>query len=115
MAHLRAFVLQYPPNVIRKPSTLPAMRSTRTALTGLRPLVRVNSVLEVPDDTIPPLISFSDLEILHHRLLATGKQEALGYIKWVCKAYEGALRARRDATMRAVPSDQGDQTLPVDL
>lgn len=115
MAHLRAFVSQYPPNVIRKPPTLPAMRSTRTALTGLRPLVRVNSVLEVPDDTIPPLISFSDLEILHHRLLATGKQEALGYIKWVCKAYEGALRARRDATMRAVPSDQGDQTLPVDL
>jgi len=101
LTHLRAFVSHYPPSAVRQPSALPAMRSTRTALNGARPLVRFTTATEVPDDTIPPLIGFSELEILHQRLVAAGKTEALGYVKYVCKTYEGALRSRRDATMRA--------------
>ncbi|THH17492.1 hypothetical protein EW146_g3327 [Bondarzewia mesenterica] len=98
---LRAFVTRYPPVAIREPPTIPAMRSTRTTLTGAHPLVRLTSATEVPDDTVPPLIGYSNLELLHHRLVVAGRTEALNYVKWVCKAYEGALRMRRDATMRA--------------
>jgi hypothetical protein len=46
---------------------------------------------------------FTDLEILHHRLVATSMKAGIGYIKYISKAYEWALRGRRDAAMRARP------------
>jgi len=63
--------------------------------------VRLTSAVHVPDDTVPPLLTFSSLEILHHRLIAAGNKQALGYVKYVCKAYEYALRIRREETMKA--------------
>ncbi|PFH49299.1 hypothetical protein AMATHDRAFT_81368 [Amanita thiersii Skay4041] len=105
--HIRSFVSKYPPKSLRQPFSLPpslsiaAMRSTRTALVGARPLVRLTSPAELPDDHVPPFLMFKDVEILHHRLAAS---EQIGYIKWVCKAYEWALRNRRHDTIRAAPS-----------
>jgi hypothetical protein len=64
----------------------------------------MTSTVEVPDDNVPPLLTFEDLEILHHRLVATGRRKEIGFLKYVCKAYEGALRARRDGTMKAEPA-----------
>ncbi|KAI0045173.1 hypothetical protein FA95DRAFT_1607917 [Auriscalpium vulgare] len=105
LAHLRGFMLRYPPTAVRVPAALPAMRSTRTALVGTRPLVRLSSALDVPDDTVPPLIGFADLEILHHRLVARGDRDGIAFVKYVCHAYQGALKARRAATLlgRALP------------
>lgn len=95
--HLRTFVARYPPVVLREPNPLPAMRSTRTVLEGARPLVRLTSALDVPDDTVPPLLGWADLEILHHRLVAAGRTDGVRYVKWVCKAYEDPARAREIA------------------
>jgi hypothetical protein len=100
---VRSFVERYPPPAVRVPAPKPAFRSTRTALVGARPLVRMTSSTEVPDDTVPPLLTFSDVEILHHRLVSERKLREIGYLKYVCKAYEGALRARRDTAMKATP------------
>lgn len=100
MACLREFANKYPPqHLVRQPTPpMPDFRSTRTSLVGARPLVRLTSNADVPDDNVPPFLTFADIEVLHHRLVASERQSAweqIGYIKWLCKAYEWALRVRR--------------------
>ncbi|KAI0733870.1 hypothetical protein BC629DRAFT_1571720 [Irpex lacteus] len=107
---VRDFVNTYPPSAIRTTVERPSLLSTRTSLVGARPLVRLMSSAEVPDDTVPPLLTFTEVEALHHRLVATRREKDIKYLKWVCKSYEGALRARRDAVMRAQPA-KGEEDL----
>ncbi|KAF7978170.1 hypothetical protein HWV62_1360 [Athelia sp. TMB] len=103
VAQVKSFTDRYPPIVVNNaPIKLP-FQSTRTVLLGARPLVRMTPATELPDDTVPPILTFPDIELLHHRLVAMGKKKEIGFLKWTCKAYEGSLRARRDATMRAEP------------
>jgi len=45
------------------------------------------------------LLTFADIEVLHHRLVAADDWRSLAYVKWVCKTYEGALRKRREAAL----------------
>ncbi|KAH8112058.1 hypothetical protein DFH11DRAFT_1879420 [Phellopilus nigrolimitatus] len=103
LALVRRFVAAHPPGAVGAPRPKPAMRASRTALFAARPVVRLTSASEVPDDGVPPLLTFRDLELLHHRLVAAGaaRGATVGYLKWVCKTYEGALRRRRDLTIRA--------------
>jgi hypothetical protein len=68
----------------------------------------MTSTVQVPDDKVPPLLTFTDLEVLHNGLVAANKRDMIGYIKFVCKAYEGALRMRRDMTMRSEPVHTDD-------
>ncbi|KAG6811394.1 hypothetical protein H0H92_007638 [Tricholoma furcatifolium] len=111
MHHLRAFAAHYPPSDLRTPASKPAMRSTRTVLVGERPLVRMTSGVEVPDDHVPPLIMFDDIEVLHHRLVATRSAANIKYVKWICKSYEGALRARRQAALSMKPGIDEEESL----
>jgi hypothetical protein len=101
---VKAFAERYPPSDIRQPAQKLSLQSTRTVLHGARPLVRMVSTVELPDDTVPPLLTFADVEILHHRLVVAGRKDAIGYLKYICKAYEGALRLRRDLAMQAEPA-----------
>ncbi|KZP12343.1 hypothetical protein FIBSPDRAFT_799096 [Athelia psychrophila] len=103
VAQVKSFTNRYPPVVMRSPPAKLPFQSTRTVLLGARPLVRMTSATELPDDTVPPILTFTDIELLHHRLVAMGKTKDVGFLKWACKAYEGGLRIRRDATMRAEP------------
>ncbi|KAF8658409.1 hypothetical protein AX16_001962 [Volvariella volvacea WC 439] len=104
LTHVRAFFALYPPSAIRQFDPKLSISSTRTVLTGNKPLVRMTGTSEIPDDRVPPLLTFGDLEILHHRLVAAGDREnAIGYLKYVSKAYEWALRVRRDEAMKAKP------------
>ncbi|OSD03651.1 hypothetical protein PYCCODRAFT_1387874 [Trametes coccinea BRFM310] len=100
---VRAFVELYPPHAVKHAPPRPALRSTETALHAPRPLVRVFSPAEVPDDAVPPLLSFPELEALHHRLVVAGDRQGIKYVKWVTASYEGALRRRRAAAVRAEP------------
>lgn len=105
LACLRAFVARYPPSDVRELSSTatqrPDMRSTRVSLAASnRPLVRLTTALDVQDDDVPPLLTFEDMEVLHHRLVAAGDRRSLAYVKWVCKAYEGALRKRREMALQ---------------
>ena len=61
----------------------------------------MTSETEVPDDHIPPLMSFRDISVLHHRLMDEDRTEDIKYVTWLCKAYEWALRVRRDAALKA--------------
>lgn len=76
------------------------MRATRVSLADRgRPLVRLTTPLDVQDDRVPPLLVFADVEALHHRLVAADDLRGVAYVKWACKAYEGALRRRREAAL----------------
>ncbi|KAI8990403.1 hypothetical protein BD414DRAFT_483529 [Trametes punicea] len=109
---VRTFVERYPPDVIKQANPKPALRSTRVALQAPRPLVRLFTPVEVPDDTVPPLLSFPEVELLHHRLVTVGDEKNIRYLKWVCMAYAGALRRRQEATLRAEPvSDTGSTAM----
>ncbi len=61
----------------------------------------MTTTVDVPDDGVPPLLTFNDLEVLHHRLVAYEMHKEVGYVKWVAKAYEWMLRVRRDEGFRA--------------
>jgi len=79
------------------------MRATRVSLADSgRPLVRLTTPLDVQDERVPPLLVFADVEALHHRLVAAGDLRGVAYVKWACKAYEGALRRRREAALLKV-------------
>jgi hypothetical protein len=103
---LRAFVARYPPHTVRVTTPhhaeqkLREMRATRVGLADRgRPLVRLTTPLDVQDERVPPLLVFADVEVLHHRLVAAGDLRGIAYVKWVCKAYEGELRRRREAAL----------------
>lgn len=86
----------------------PPILSTRVTLTNpkssdtatAKPLVRLTSAVGPRDDRVPPIIGFSDVELLHHRLVALKRFDAVGYVKWVCEAYRGTLRKRKEAVLR---------------
>jgi len=114
LACLRAFAARYPPSAVRESSSpqtaqggirgrgRPDMRAMRVSLAARdRPLVRLTTVLDEQDDDVPPLLTFADVEVLHHRLVAAGDLRGLAYVKWVCKTYEGALHKRREETLKA--------------
>ncbi|KAJ6554578.1 hypothetical protein B0H19DRAFT_995031 [Mycena capillaripes] len=109
--HIKAFAHRYPPSHLYERRSKAGFRSTRTALVGVRPLVRLTAPNEVPDDTVPPLLLFNDLEILHHRLVAASMRQGIGYVKYISKAYEWALRGRRDAAMKARPERSSAQSI----
>lgn len=104
---VKAFAEAYPPSRITRPTPKDSLRSTRTTLVGARPLVRFTSTTDVPDDAVPPLLTFMDLEVLHHKLVAAGHREGIAYLTWLCKAYKGALSRRREASIKAEPVDEG--------
>ncbi|TFK29156.1 hypothetical protein FA15DRAFT_664477 [Coprinopsis marcescibilis] len=111
---VRAFSKRYDPSAVRERAPKPFLRSTKTVLVGAKPLVRMTSATEVPDDFVPPMLLFKDVEVLHHRLVAKRRHKDVGYLKWVCKAYEWALRVRRDESFRDHPKAPISQ-LPVAL
>ena len=115
----------YPPNALLTPptATKPPLRSTRTILSnsdqnakslaiprlptasilsaiGGRPLVRLTSDTEVVDDSVPPFLSFKDVELLHHRLIVAKRPADVKYLTWLLKSYSGSLRRRRERTLQ---------------
>ncbi|KAL0062028.1 hypothetical protein AAF712_011106 [Marasmius tenuissimus] len=113
--HVRSFTSQYPASLARsRVPSKPDYRSMRVSLEAARPLVRLTTSMDVPDDGVPPFLMFEDVEVLHHRLVAMGKTNDIGYLKYVCKSYEWALRVRRDEVLRKKPvhggNDVGDRS-----
>ncbi|KAF9054155.1 hypothetical protein BJ165DRAFT_1436534 [Panaeolus papilionaceus] len=103
LAQLRRFAAEYPASALRQPAPKHPSRSSRVSLAAARPLVRFIPPSEVPDDHVPPLVTFRDMEVLHHRLIDEERPQDIKYLTWLCKSYEWALRGRRDAAMKQKP------------
>ncbi|KAL1745339.1 hypothetical protein HDZ31DRAFT_63265 [Schizophyllum fasciatum] len=110
VTQIRQFVERFPASAVRAHDPSLAARPTRTVLAGERPLVQNMARTDIPDDSVPPLLTFKDVEIVHHRLVDLTRslgpsiraraEKDIKYLKYVLKAYEWALRVRRDETMR---------------
>jgi hypothetical protein len=48
----------------------------------------MTGVMEVPDDNVPLLMTFRDLEILYHQLIGEVRVKDVKYVTWLCRAYE---------------------------
>lgn len=74
---------------------------------------------EVGDDTVPPMIEWSDVEILHQRLVKksgsfVGVEERRGkvvkeikWLTWLVRCYKEGLRARRDRGLTGHVKEKG--------
>ncbi|KAI5986023.1 hypothetical protein EDC04DRAFT_2826576 [Pisolithus marmoratus] len=85
-------------------SSLPPTLTTTPSHSMAKPLVRLTSAVGPKDDRVPPIIGFSDVELLHHRLVALRRKKDVGYIKWVCEAYKGLLKKRRERVLKGAPT-----------
>lgn len=81
-------------------SSLLPIPTTAPSHSVAKPLVRLTSAVGPKDDRVPPIIGFSDVELLHHRLVALRRTKDVGYVKWVCEAYKGLLRQRRERVLK---------------
>ncbi|KAH9922200.1 uncharacterized protein B0H18DRAFT_1018488 [Fomitopsis serialis] len=109
---VQSFAARYPPGRLLRVEPKHPLRSSRSVLEGARPLVRLSSSVDIPDDTVPPLLTFTDLEVLHSRLVRSDDKASIRYVKWLCKTYEGYLRRRRDAAMFVAPPKQRPGAVP---
>ncbi|KAI6031018.1 hypothetical protein EDC04DRAFT_2898301 [Pisolithus marmoratus] len=64
------------------PSSLLPTLTTTPSHSVPKPLVRLTSAVGPKDDRVPPIVGFSDVELLHHRLVASCRTEDVGYAKW---------------------------------
>lgn len=127
MERVRQFAQTFPPKALLTlpTSTKPPLRSTHTILStpdqsaktpaiptssassllssiGGRPLVRLTSEAELVDDSVPPFLTFKDVEFLHHRLIAENRLDDVKYLTWLLRSYSGSLRIRRELTLQQV-------------
>ena len=125
MERVRLFAGTFPPKALLTlpTSTKPPLRSTHTTLStsdqysktaaiptpsassilsniGGRPLVRLSSDTELVDDSVPPFLTFKDVEFLHHRLIIANRLNDAKYLTWLVKSYSGSLRKRREGTLQ---------------
>lgn len=98
------FTSLYPPADIKDPTSFSrALPSSRVLLLGAKPLVRLTTNSQIPDGSIPPSLSFEDVEALHHRLVGAGRKKDVGRVHYWCMAYEGAGRRRREHALGVKP------------
>ncbi|EJD05047.1 uncharacterized protein FOMMEDRAFT_105285 [Fomitiporia mediterranea MF3/22] len=116
MQLVRSFETIYTPRAVASPALSPSyheknnrrLKSASSLLVAKRPLVRLTTTTEVQDDTVPPLLTPRDLELLHHRLVvaaagASGRDRKadIDFLTYLGNAYMGSLRKRRDRTIQA--------------
>jgi hypothetical protein len=101
MRLVREFQERYPPDVISE-NLNPDLQMiiSKPGLEGPRPLVRFSERGLVIDDSVPPALTFTDIEILHHRLTTAEpgggpRKRDLDYLTWLTRAYAGRLKDRR--------------------
>ena len=66
----------------------------------------MTSSTEIGDDTIPPILTFHNVELLHHRLVVLEDTKSIKRLDYVLRCYSGLVRARRKANMRTDPVTQ---------
>jgi hypothetical protein len=97
---LRDFFDNYNPRSVRIPKPQSPLRSARVQLYAHKPIIRLISPTEVPDDKVPPLLTFTDVSALHQRLVLEGREKDIKFLKYVCVSYECNLKKRRELSLK---------------
>ena len=56
---------------------------------------------EVGDDTVPPMLTFRDVEALHLKLVMKENVKGVRSLTFVIESYAGSLRMRRKSSLTA--------------
>lgn len=72
-----------------------AVLQTYTATPTTPFQIRMTDPTATPESDIPPVMLWNDLDVVHQRLAREGRRKDIGWLTWVCKSYEVALRKRR--------------------
>lgn len=98
---VREFQELYPPDMVSE-NLNPDLQVivSKPGLEGPRPLVRLSERGLVNDDSVPPALTFTDVELLHHRLMTAGpggesRKKDIDYLTWLTSAFAGRLKDRR--------------------
>lgn len=97
MQLVREFAEMYPPPRMRIPQELSHLRNTKMSLLAKQPLVRLSAPTDVADDTVPPMLLFPSVSLLHHRLVVAERPREIAYLTWLTTSYKAELTRRRDS------------------
>ncbi|KIM29206.1 hypothetical protein M408DRAFT_23013 [Serendipita vermifera MAFF 305830] len=95
MALVRRFEEIYPPSDAKANLSPEMPTESRVVLAGARTLVRTNPRGLIDDDSVPPILAFTDVATLHKALLHAQRSEDVGYLTYLLHAYAGGVRDRR--------------------
>ena len=108
------FYRRFPPANARPPPPKEVYDSFKPTLEDVgRPTIRLTTPHEIPDDTVPPILRFRDVEILHQRLVLAEATQTINRLTWMLKNYDGALRTRMKSTITTPAPDQSETHLAV--
>lgn len=65
------------------------------ALAGPRTLIKMSQRSLVDDDSVPPILVFTDVATLHNSLVRKERVDDVGYLTWLLHTYAGGVRDRR--------------------
>lgn len=76
-----------------------------------RPLVQMVSPTLVADPSVPPWLSFNDIDALHQRLLPLQRWSDVEYLTWLTRAYGGGVRRRRETALVGLGGKRREKTV----
>src|SRR5271169_598527 len=104
---VRLFEKTYPPSD-SKSNLCPDMPTgSRVVLEGPRTLLKVTPRGLIDDDSVPPILVFTDVAPLHKALLQKTRTKDLGYLTYLLHAYAGGVRDRRGMNLLVKDVNEG--------
>lgn len=80
---------------------------SRVALAGPRTLIKANPRGLVDDDSVPPILVFTDVAALHKALLQARRTKDIGYLTYLLHSYAGGVRDRRGMNLLVADVKEG--------
>lgn len=120
---VKQFHTMFPPSALKKTSApISAYDSTRVVLTipspssatkeSIAPPLRRPLLPPLPtplqtSSSIPPILTFADVEVLHQRLVREEDGRGVRWLGWIVRSYVGVLRGRRMGGMSGGVKKEG--------
>ncbi|KAG8788721.1 hypothetical protein FRC19_003919 [Serendipita sp. 401] len=107
MALVRLFHQKFPPEAARKHLCPDIPTNSLVSLSGERTLIKVIERATIDDDTVPPILVFSDMSSLHQALVQVQRAKDIDYLTFLLHAYAGYVRDRRGMNLHVGDVKEG--------
>lgn len=104
---LKQFERLYPPSTTKTNLDPHMPLETKISLEGPRTLIKVVERGKIDDDTIPPVLVFTDIVALHKRLARDQRTKDINYLTYLLHAYAGNVRDRRSFNLAVNDLEDG--------
>ncbi|KAG8835931.1 hypothetical protein FRC17_000016 [Serendipita sp. 399] len=92
---VRNFHQKFPPEAPREHLCPDLPVDSLVSLSGERTLIKVVERATIDDDTVPPVLVFTDVRSLHQALVQAQRAKDIDYLTYLLHAYAGHVRDRR--------------------